>query len=116
MHSGFTALRTRLPMNIRADLAGKRIEIDAGRDIARIVEAWGECRMRHDAGGPFLFGAFSVADALFAPVCFRFRTYGVALPGAAAAYRDVMLALPAMQQWADDARAEPWSLPQVEVG
>jgi len=116
MHSGFAALRTRLPMNIRADLAGKRIEIDAERDIARIVEAWSACRSRHAADGPFLFGAFSVADAMFAPVCFRFRIYGVPLPAAAADYRDVMLALPAMQQWAAEAHAEPWSLPQFEVG
>ncbi len=116
MHSGFTALRTRLPMNIRADLAGKCIEIDAERDIARIVEAWTECRSCYGAQGLFLFGTFGVADAMFAPVCFRFHIYGVPLPDAAARYRDTMLALPAMQQWAADARVEPWSLPQFEVG
>lgn len=115
MHAGFTALRTRLPMNIRANLAGKRIEIDAERDIARIVEGWAECRGRHGDKGPFLFGAFGVADAMFAPVCFRFHIYGVPLPDTAAQYRDTLLALPAMKQWAADARGEPWSLPQFEV-
>lgn len=115
MHSGFTALRTRLPMNVRADLTGKQIEIDVERDIARIVSIWTECRTRFGAEGPFLFGRFGVADAMFAPVVFRFRIYGVSLPTVAAAYRDAVLALPAMREWEAGARAETWSLPQFEV-
>lgn len=106
MHSGFTALRQNMPMDIRASHpgAGRTPEVEA--DIARIVTIWESCRARFAAGGPFLFGAFSIADAMYAPVVWRFVTYGVALPPAAAAWRDAMLALPAMQEWRAGALAE----------
>jgi glutathione S-transferase len=108
MHSGFSALRTHMPMDIR----GRHAEIgvvaarrpDVAADIARIVELWEECLA---AGrGPFLFGAFSIADAFFAPVVTRFRTYGVALPERAAAYSAAIVGLPAMQQWTAAAESE----------
>lgn len=116
MHAGFMALRSSLPMNMRGNSPGLHIRSDVERDIARIVSAWSDCRALHASEGPFLFGRFSVVDAMFAPVCFRFRTYAVMLSGAAADYCAAMLALPAMREWAADAALEPWSLPQFEVG
>lgn len=109
MHSGFTALRQAMPMEICAAKpgAGRSPEVDA--DIARIVALWESCRARSVAmgkAGPFLFGAFSIADAMFAPVIWRFATYAVALPPAAQAWADAMRALPAMQAWHAAARAE----------
>ena len=77
-----------------------------GADVARIVEIWESCRARTATPGPFLFGAFSIADGMFAPVVWRFETYAVDLPPAARSYADAMLALPAMQEWAAAARAE----------
>lgn len=114
MHAGFAALRQRLPMNLRATLAGKHIEVDAARDIARATSIWDDCRRRYGAEGPFLFGGFSVADAMFAPVCFRFDIYGVVPRGAAGDYLATMLALPAMREWREAGIAEPWSIPRFE--
>jgi glutathione S-transferase len=100
MHSGFTALRQELPMDVRLRLETFRPSEAAAADIARIQALWADCRQRFPAGGPFLFGPFSVADAMFAPVIFRFQSYGVDLTGSLADYRDAMLELPAMQEWA----------------
>lgn len=105
MHAGFPALRTHMGMDVHARLSGQGHQVDALKDAARVAEIWTSCRERFAAGGPFLFGAFSVADAMYAPVAFRFRTYGVHLPEAAQGYRDTLLALPAMQEW--EAGAEP---------
>jgi glutathione S-transferase len=109
MHAGFSALRNNFPMNIEASLpevgAQKMREVpEVGHDVARIVEMWSG--QLDASGGPFLFGAFGIVDAYFAPVCARFRTYGLPLPEAPAAYAGRVLALPAMQQWDHDARAE----------
>jgi glutathione S-transferase len=109
MHAGFTALRNHFPMNIEASLpqvgAQKLREVpEVKRDIARIAQMWSG--QLDASGGPFLFGAFGIVDAYFAPVCTRFRTYGLALPDAPAAYAQRVLGLPAMQQWDRDARAE----------
>jgi len=107
MHSGFGALRERFPMNIEASLPeiGPRIvrEHAAAQDLARIESMWSE---RLAAGGPFLFGTFSAADAFYAPVCSRLRTYGVPLSPASAAYVDRIHDLPSMRRWCDAARAE----------
>jgi len=114
MHAGFAALRNHFPMNIEASLpevgAAKLREVpEVGRDVARIAELWtGQLAV---PGGPFLFGAFGIVDAYFAPVCSRVRTYGVPLPEAAAAYAQRVLELPAMQQWDREARAEGDFLP-----
>lgn len=107
MHSGFSALRTVWPMNFARD-GMRHIRPDAvRRDIARIADIWTGARTRHGAGGPFLFGRFSIADAMYAPVVSRFVTYGpVELPAAAAAWRDMMFALPAMKEWGEGAKAE----------
>jgi glutathione S-transferase len=113
MHSGFGALRQGLSMNIRRRIE-RALTPDASADVQRVIEIWRRCRERHVAGGEFLFGTFGIADAMYAPVVFRFETYGVALEGAAAAYAKTMLALPAMQKWATQARAESWTIPQFE--
>lgn len=100
MHAGFTALRTAMPMNLKLKLKGKPPTPAVQRDIDRIVEIWEEARMQFaTADGPWLFGAFSVADAMFAPIAWRFHVYNVALPPLAATYRDALLAHPAMQEW-----------------
>jgi len=114
MHAGFGALRNHFPMNIEATLAqvGEqtlREQPEVGRDIARIVEMWTE--QLDKSGGPFLFGAFGAVDAYFAPVCTRFRTYGLRLPETPARYAERVLALPSMQAWDREARAEGDFLP-----
>ena len=108
MHSGFANLRNHMSMNIRKRFPGKGRTPEVLAEIARIVEIWSECR------GPFLFGAFSAADAMYAPVVLRFRTYAVELPPACRAYADAVLALPALQAWIADAEREAESLPQFE--
>lgn len=106
MHSGFQALRSAMPMNLRARFPGGLWTVAVQRDVARIVEAWANARRRFGSDGPFLFGRFSVADAYFAPVTRRFVTYGVSLPDEAARYVETIGALPAMRYWADAALAE----------
>ncbi len=107
MHSGFAPLRTHMSMDIRARYpergAAAQQRDDVAADIARIKEVWTECLA---AGGPLLFGEFSIADAFYAPVVTRFATYGVALPGPLAAYSDRVIALPSMQRWIAAARTE----------
>ena len=106
MHSGFSSLRTLWPMHfVREGL--RHTTHGIADDIARIAEIWESCRRDHGKGGDFLFGRFSIADAMFAPVVSRFVTYGpVDLPARAARWRDMMWALPAMKEWGEGARAE----------
>lgn len=108
MHAGFAALRTHLSMDIRSRWpekgAAAQQRADVAADIARIQAIWTDCLQR--SGGPFLFGEFSIADAFYAPVVTRFRTYDVALPSPLARYADTVLALPAMQRWTEAAQAE----------
>jgi glutathione S-transferase len=109
MHSGFGALRSSFPMNIEASLpeVGARLLREspaAACDLQRIVQMWDEQLMQ--SGGPFLFGAFTIADAYFAPVCSRIKTYALPVPPRLTAYVDVIHALPAMQAWTRDALAE----------
>jgi len=116
MHSGFGALRTQWPMNARA--RDRKTPDDAARsaDIARIGEIWSQCRARFGESGPWLFGAYCVADAMYAPVVLRFHTYGAALDGASAAYAATVLADPHLQSWLEAARAEPWTIEASEIG
>jgi len=109
MHSGFAHLRQHMCMNIRKRHPGKGRTPEVLAEIARIVAIWSEAR------GPFLFGAFGAADAMYAPVVLRFRTYAVELPPVCRAYADAVLALPALQQWMRDAERETESLPQFEL-
>lgn len=114
MHSGFASLRTRMPMNCRA----RRPEVGCGPgvegDIRRIREIWRECRARHGVAGEFLFGGFTAADAMFAPVVSRFQTYGVELDGVEAEYAQAILALAAVIAWMRAAREEPWSIAKFD--
>ena len=106
MHSGFSALRNCLPMDIRAVKPNEARSTEVESDIERIVAIWESCRARHSDDGPFLFGRFSIADAMFSPVVWRFRTYAVDLPPRAQAWADGLSSLPAMQEWRAGALAE----------
>ncbi len=115
MHSGFQNLRSRMPMNIRKDYTGHGHSPEVDTEIARIVAIWNDCRARFGNGGPYLFGSFTLADAAFAPVCFRFKTYGVKPDGAAGEYLASMLANPHMKEWEAAARAETESIPAEDL-
>ena len=116
MHAGFGAIRSAMPMNVRA--RGRRVPTSEAleREIARVLALWQACRERDGAGGPWLFGRFGIADCMYAPVATRFRTYGVDVPGAAGEWAAAILAHPAMQAWERDAVAEPETIPAGEVG
>jgi glutathione S-transferase len=113
MHSGFEALRHHLPMNIRLRRE-KPLTLEVERDVSRILALWAECRSRHRHLGPFLFGHFTIADAYYTPAASRFTTYGVPLDDGAQEYARTVLGTPAMQQWSNLARDEPWSEPQYD--
>lgn len=115
MHSGFVALRTHLPMNVRKDYRAHGYDHEADADIARVIAIWNEFRGRFAADGPYLFGAFSLADAAYAPVCFRFRTYGVEPECAAGSYLQTMLEHPLMLEWEAAARAETESIAAADL-
>ena len=106
MHSGFGALRHSMPMEIHASKPHDARSAEVNADIVRIVSIWESCRSRFADKGSFLFGDFSVADAMFAPIVWRFLTYAVELPPASRAWVEVMCALPAMQEWRTAALAE----------
>jgi glutathione S-transferase len=114
MHSGFASLRTRMPMNCRAHRPEAGCGPGVQEDIDRVREIWRECRARHGDAGEFLFGEFSAADAMFAPVVSRFQTYGVELDGAEAEYARTILSLPAVSDWIEAARGEPWSIAKFD--
>jgi glutathione S-transferase len=99
MHAGFPALRQHLSMDVGRIFPDFVPPEDASADIARITEIWNDCRARFGAGGDYLFGRWSIADAMFAPVAFRFQSYGVTLDPVCRAYIEALLALPAMQEW-----------------
>lgn len=114
MHSGFSALRSSLPMNLRAHFPKFKVWSRAQADIDRICDIWRECIDTY--GGPYLFGKHrSIADAMYAPVCTRFATYDVPLDKVCAAYRDLMLGQSEMKEWARDAKAEPIDIDELDV-
>jgi glutathione S-transferase len=115
MHSGFAALRQHMSMNVRKRHPGKGRTPESLADVARILSMWSDCRTRFGAGGPFLFGAFGAADAMYAPVVLRFRTYAVELPPPCRAYAEAVLELPALREWMDAAEREAESLSQFEM-
>jgi glutathione S-transferase len=115
MHAGFQALRMRCPMNMRRAPKAIALADDVKADIARIVTLWTEARERFGAGGPFLYGAFSAADAMYAPVVNRFHAYAIDVPPVVAAYLTAMMALPAWQDWQRGVDAEPWVHQPYEV-
>lgn len=116
MHAGFGGLRAHMPMNIRKHLPGKGRGGGVDDDIGRVAELWRHCRARFGNEGAFLFGAFSGADCMYAPVVSRLTTYGVDLDAVCAAYVEAVLAWPTMVEWSAAARAEPWIIPEDEVG
>lgn len=115
MHSGFPALRSNLPMNIRADRPAPLLAGETRSDIDRITRIWRECREEFGKAGAFLFGAFSIADAMFAPVASRFRSYRIDLDPVARDYVEAVHALPDMQAWSAAARAETWIIEGEEL-
>jgi glutathione S-transferase len=106
MHSGFQALRSKMPMNIRSRYPGKGMTPESKRDIERVVALWTDCRERFGGAGSLLFGRFSVADAFFAPVVMRFHAYAVQLPRVAQEYCEAVQALAAVREWCNAARRE----------
>jgi glutathione S-transferase len=112
MHSGFPALRTTMPMNLRARKPGVGHTPDALADAARIQQIWREALRA--SGGPFLFGHFTIADAMFGPVTARFTTYGVSLEPALAAYVDAIAATAAYRTWHAAAEQERWALAKYD--
>jgi len=115
MHAGFTNVRGNMPMNIRAHQPGRGMGPGVAEDIARIQTIWTECRKNFGAGGDFLFGEFCNADAMFAPVVSRFTSYAVQMNDTCQAYMDAVQALPAMCEWSDAGRVEPWTIVEDEI-
>lgn len=115
MHAGFSGLRGNMPMNIRRLTPGQGMGEGVAEDIARICEIWNDCRARFGGGGDFLFGDFCIADAMFAPVVCRLTNFAVELDDVSSQYRDSIQALPAMIEWSDAGRAEPWTVGEDEI-
>ncbi|HXY98925.1 MAG TPA: glutathione S-transferase C-terminal domain-containing protein, partial [Stellaceae bacterium] len=114
MHAGFAPLRSHLPMNIRSSFPNRGVTPEVQADINRVTALWRNCRRRFGEGGAFLFGGFSIADAMYAPVVSRFRTYKIELDDETQRYADAVWALPMMQEWAAAARNEPAIIEKYE--
>ena len=114
MHAGFQPLRKACPMNFWHPPKQYPLADDVKENVRRIDALWTDSRKRFGAGGPFLFGAFGAADAMYAPVVSRFQTYGVEVGPQARVYMDAMMALPAWKEWRAAALKEPWVLPHDE--
>lgn len=115
MHAGFTKVRTHMPMNIRRSFPGRGMHAGVADNIKRIETIWTDCRQTFGQDGDFLFGKFSNADAMFAPIVSRFTTYAVEVNSTARAYMEAVQALPAMQDWSQAARSEPWTIDEDEI-
>jgi glutathione S-transferase len=102
-------------MNVWRPVKARALDDDAKANVTRIDAIWSECRTRFGADGPFLYGTFGAADAMYAPVIWRFHTYAVEVGAVARAYMGAMMALPAWNEWRAAARREPWVLPHDEV-
>jgi glutathione S-transferase len=114
MHSGFMALRNECGMNLHRPVGAVALSADAKANIARVEEVWRDCRQRYARSGPFLFGAFTGADAMFAPVVHRFRTYAIDVGAEAKAYMETMVALPAFREWTAAGLAETIRIEKFE--
>lgn len=115
MHSSYLSLRRQLPMNIRRQTQGVALAPEVQADVVRILTLWAEARARFGQGGPFLFGTFSAADIIYAPVVLRLAGYAVPVPGFAQAYMQTMLEHPWMQAWITAAREEEWTIAQFDT-
>jgi glutathione S-transferase len=114
MHAGFVPLRRHCPMNFWRPVKRRELPDDVSANVKRIEAIWGECRSRFGKSGPFLFGPFCAADAMYAPVVSRFHTYAIPVGGVARAYMEAVMALPAWAEWRAAAVKEPWVLPHDE--
>lgn len=115
MHSGFMPLRDECGMNIHRPVRAKTLSDNARANIARIQQIWTECRALYGGQGPYLFGTFSGADAMYAPVIHRFRTYAIEVSPPVRAYMETMLANPAFQEWTQGALAETLTIEKFEI-
>ena len=114
MHAGFVPLRRHCPMNFWRPVKKRELTSDVAANVSRIDEMWSHCRAAFGDGGPFLFGAFTAADAMYAPVVSRFATYAVDVSTPSRAYMEAVMALPAWSEWRAAALKEPWVLPEDE--
>jgi glutathione S-transferase len=115
MHSGFLPLRNECGMNLHRPVGSIALSEDARANIARVEEIWSECRGRYGEHGPFLFGAFTGADAMYAPVVHRFRTYAIKVGPVVQAYMEAMMALPAFREWTEAGLAETIIIEKFET-
>ncbi len=115
MHAGFLPLRRQCPMNMWRPVKKLALSAETAANVTRIDAMWSDCRARFNRGGLFLFGRFSAADAMYAPVVSRFHTYGIEVGEASAAYMQAMMALPAWHEWYAAALKEEWVLEEDEV-
>jgi len=115
MHAGFAPLRIHYPTNFRRAVRARALTPEVAADVARIEAIWSGAREKFGAGGPFLFGAFTAADAMYAPVVNRFHIYDVPVKQGSRAYMDAVMALPAWKAWIDGATAEPWRIARYEA-
>ncbi|MGB6604965.1 MAG: glutathione S-transferase family protein [Steroidobacteraceae bacterium] len=116
MHSGFATLRSLWPMNARARNRRAATTAALAADVERIDEIWNDCRHRFGAGGPWLFGEYSIADAMYAPVVLRFKTYGAHISDTARWYMASVLEDATLQEWLQAAKQEPWTIASEELG
>jgi glutathione S-transferase len=115
MHAGFSALRNACPMNLRRKPKAIPLKQDVLADVTAIETLWRDCRKSFGGAGPYLFGAFSAADAMYAPVVTRFRTYEISVAADTKAYMDQIYAHPAFRAWFDAGVRESWIVPSDEV-
>lgn len=115
MHAGFAALRSACPMNLGKRFAGRDRGPEVARDVSRVEEIWRDARARYGQAGPFLFGAFGAADAMYAPVVTRLDTYGVAVEPETRAYMDAVLGTAGLRLWREAALRETWTVAHDEV-
>jgi glutathione S-transferase len=117
MHAGFVALRRHLPMNMWRPVIKRELPAEAAANVRRIEAMWSECRERYGKknGGPFLFGGFGAADAMYAPVVSRLHTYGIQVTTTTKTYMDAVMQLPAWREWHAAALKETWVLAEDEV-
>ncbi|MCC6891150.1 MAG: glutathione S-transferase family protein [Hyphomicrobiales bacterium] len=115
MHAGFLPLRRHLPMNMWRPVVPRELPAEVSADVGRVEGIWTDCRKRFGQGGPFLFGRFGAADAMYAPMVSRFHTYAVPVGSEARAYMQAVMDLPAWAEWRNAAMKEPWVLPHDEV-
>ena len=115
MHSGFLPLRNECGMNLHRPIGAVALSADAEANVACVQEIWSECRERYSRKGPYLFGAFTGADAMYAPVVHRFRTYAIKVSPVVRAYMETMLALPAVAEWTRAGLAETLVIEKFET-